>query len=160
MIDLVVQDPSIIAKILVALGITIEIIPDKVIKLSPLGWIGKRLNKSTNARIDKIQKQVDEIEYENDMRDVRNTKSRIHQIGLQLRTGKDLPYDMLKSALDDLDAYDYYKEKYHYMNINGKQIKINGEVEIDRQLIMDACLKKEGANMACKKSCKGKGKKR
>jgi len=160
MIDYVVQDPSIIAKILVALGVVVEIVPDKIIKFSPVGWFGKRLNKYTNARIDKIQKQVDSIEYENDMRDIRNTKSRIHQIGLQLRIGKDLPYDMLKSALDDLDAYDYYKEKYHYMTINGKRIKINGEVEVDRQLIYEACLQKEGANMACKKGCKGKGKKR
>lgn len=123
----------IVVDLLVVSGGIIEISP---IKVSPLKWIGKKLTESTNERIDKIQTQVDRIEYENDMRDLRNTKSRIHQYGLQLRRGEELTEEVIKSAFDDLDVYDFYKEKYQYMNINGKKIKINGEVEADRQLLI------------------------
>jgi hypothetical protein len=130
----------VIVDLLAICGVTIEVLP---IKVSPLKWIGKKITESTNERIDKIQKQVDTIEYENDMRDLRNTKSRIHQYGLQLRKGEDLSEEIIKSAFDDLDVYDFYKEKYHFMNINGKKIKINGEVEVDRKLLQDAAARKK-----------------
>lgn len=119
-------------------GITFEVLP---IKFSPLRWIGNRLNKSTNERIDHIQKQVDRMEYENDMRDLRNVKSRIHQYGQSIRKGEELTEEMIKSAFDDLDVYDFYKDKYKYMNINGKRVKINGEVETDRVLLKEAANK-------------------
>lgn len=130
----------VIVDLLAICGVTIEVLP---IKVSPLKWIGKKITESTNERIDKIQKQVDTMEYENDMRDLRNTKSRIHQYGLQLRKGEDLSEEIIKSAFDDLDVYDFYKEKYHFMNINGKKIKINGEVEVDRKLLQDAAARKK-----------------
>ena len=130
----------VIVDLLAICGVTIEVLP---IKVSPLKWIGKKITESTNERIDKIQKQVDTIEYENDMRDLRNTKSRIHQYGLQLRKGEDLSEEIIKSAFDDLDVYEFYKEKYHFMNINGKKIKINGEVEVDRKLLQDAAARKK-----------------
>lgn len=123
---------------LAVFGITFEILP---IKFSPLRWLGNRLNKSTNERIDKIQKQVDRMEYENDMRDLRNVKSRIHQYGQSIRKGEELTEEMVKSAFDDLDVYDFYKDKYKYMNINGKKVKINGEVETDRALLKEAANK-------------------
>lgn len=123
---------------LAVFGITFEILP---IKFSPLRWLGNRLNKSTNERIDKIQKQVDRMEYENDMRDLRNVKSRIHQYGQSIRKGEELTEEMVKSAFDDLDVYDFYKDKYKYMNINGKKVKINGEVETDRVLLKEVANK-------------------
>ena len=104
-------------------------------------WLGNRLNKSTNERIDKIQGQVDRMEYENDMRDLRNIKSRIHQYGQSIRKGEELTEEIIKSAFDDLDVYDFYKDKYKYMNINGKRVKINGEVETDRVLLKEAANK-------------------
>lgn len=123
---------------LAVFGITFEILP---IKFSPLRWLGNRLNKSTNERIDKIQKQVDRMEYENDMRDLRNVKSRIHQYGQSIRKGEELTEEIIKSAFDDLDVYDFYKDKYKYMNINGKKVKINGEVETDRVLLKEVANK-------------------
>ena len=125
----------IIVDFLAVFGITFEVLP---IKFSPLRWLGNRLNKSTNERIDKIQKQVDRMEYENDMRDLRNVKSRIHQYGQSIRKGEELTEEMIKSAFDDLDVYDFYKDKYKYMDINGKKVKINGEVETDRVLLKEA----------------------
>ena len=71
--DELIKAIRIIVDFLAVFGITFEVLP---IKFSPLRWLGNRLNKSTNERIDKIQKQVDRMEYENDMRDLRNVKSR------------------------------------------------------------------------------------
>lgn len=134
-LDELIKAIRIIVDFLAVFGITFEVLP---IKFSPLRWLGNRLNKSTNERIDKIQEQVDRMEYENDMRDLRNVKSRIHQYGQSIRKGEELTEEMIKSAFDDLDVYDFYKDKYKYMNINGKRVKINGEVETDRVLLKEA----------------------
>lgn len=133
--DELIKAIRIIVDFLAVFGITFEVLP---IKFSPLRWIGNRLNKSTNEIIDKIQEQVDRMEYENDMRDLRNVKSRIHQYGQSIRKGEELTEEMIKSAFDDLDVYDFYKDKYKYMDINGKKVKINGEVETDRVLLKEA----------------------
>lgn len=137
-LDELIKAIRIIVDFLAVFGITFEVLP---IKFSPLRWLGNRLNKSTNERIDKIQTQVDRMEYENDMRDLRNVKSRIHQYGQSIRKGEELTEEMIKSAFDDLDVYDFYKDKYKYMNINGKRVKINGEVETDRVLLKEAANK-------------------
>lgn len=134
-LDELIKAIRIIVDFLAVFGITFEVLP---IKFSPLRWLGNRLNKSTNERIDKIQEQVDRMEYENDMRDLRNVKSRIHQYGQSIRKGEELTEEMIKSAFDDLDVYDFYKDKYKYMDINGKKVKINGEVETDRVLLKEA----------------------
>ena len=136
--DELIKYIRIIVDFLAVFGITFEVLP---IKFSPLRWLGNRLNKSTNERIDKIQGQVDRMEYENDMRDLRNIKSRIHQYGQSIRKGEELTEEMIKSAFDDLDVYDFYKDKYKYMNINGKKVKINGEIETDRVLLKEAAIK-------------------
>lgn len=136
--DELIKAIRIIVDFLAVFGITFEVLP---IKFSPLRWIGNRLNKSTNERIDKIQEQVDRMEYENDMRDLRNVKSRIHQYGQSIRKGEELTEEMIKSAFDDLDVYDFYKDTYKCMNINGKKVKINGEVETDRILLKEAANK-------------------
>ena len=128
----------IIIDFLALFGITFEVLP---IKFSPLRWLGNRLNKATNEKIDKIQGQVDRMEYENDMRDLRNVKSRIHHYGQSIRKEEELTEEMIKSAFDDLDVYDFYKDKYKYMNINGKKVKINEEVETDRVLLKEAANK-------------------
>ena len=127
-----------IVKLLALFGITMEVLP---IKISPLKFLGQRLFKSTNDRIDKIQNQVNKIEYDNHMEDLRNIKSRLHNYGRMLTKGEILSENTLKSAMDDLNMYDFYKDKYQYIEVNGRKVKINGEIEIDRQLIIDAMKK-------------------
>ena len=129
-----------IVGVLALFGITIEVIP---IKISPFKWLGDRFGKGINEHIDKVEKRVDKIEYENDMRDLRTTKSRIHMYGQSIRLGEELSPELIKSAFDDLDVYDFYKEKYHEMEINGKKTKINGEVEADRQLLIKEATKQK-----------------
>lgn len=123
-----------ISGFLLIFGITFEISP---IKINPLQWLGKRLNRDTNDRIDKIQKKVEQLEYNGDMKDLRTVKNRIHAYGMLVRRGEVLSPDAIKSVIDDLDVYDFYKETYKYMDINGRKVKINGEVEADRKLIME-----------------------
>lgn len=133
-LDTIMEAFKFIASFLLVFGITFEVTP---IKISPLKWLGSHLNKETNDRIDKIQKQVDGIEYDEAMKDLRNIKSRVHSYGMLIRKGETLPEEVLKSAIDDLDMYDYYKEKYEYMYINGCKVKINGEMKADRKLVED-----------------------
>lgn len=113
-------------------GVTVELIP---IKISPLQWLGKRMNKATNDRIDKIQKQVDDIEYRNAMKDLADVRNRLISYGLLMQKGEKFDFSTLSNIQHDLDIYDFYKEKYVYMELNGRKIKINGEIETTRKLV-------------------------
>lgn len=113
-------------------GVTVELIP---IKISPLQWLGKRMNKATNDRIDKIQKQVDDIEYRNAMKDLADVRNRLISYGLLMQKGEKFDFNTLSNIQHDLDIYDFYKEKYVYMELNGRKIKINGEIETTRKLV-------------------------
>lgn len=120
---------------LAVFGIAIEASP---IKINPIQWIGNKLNKSVNDRIDKIQQQVDEIEYKNAMKDLADVRNRLISYGLILKNGEQLNEGALRSIQHDLDVYDYYKDTYVYMTINGRKVKINGEIELTRKLLIEA----------------------
>ena len=133
-----------IVALLAAFGVVFEVTP---IKVSPLAWIGKRVNRDVNEKIDKIQEQVDGIEYKNDMKDLADVRNRLISYGLLMQKGEELDCDVIRSIQHDLDMYDYYKETYHYMDLNGRKVKINGEVETTRKLINEKIIKcntKEG----------------
>lgn len=121
-----------IVALLAALGVTVEVIP---VKVSPLGWLGNRINKDVNAKIDKIQKQVNEIEYKNAMKDLADVRNRLISYGILIQKGEKLESNVISSIQHDLDQYDYYKDTYKYMTLNGRKVKINGEVETTRQLV-------------------------
>lgn len=119
-------------------GVTLELTP---VKISPLGWLGKHLNRDLNAKVDKIQEQVDGIEYKNAMKDLADVRNRLISYGLLIQKGEKLDIDVLKSIQHDLDVYDYYKETYQYMELNGRKVKINGEVEFTRELVNKELMK-------------------
>ncbi len=123
---------KLIAQLLAALGITIEILP---VKFSPLKWIGNRLNKNLKEQMNNIENRLDTIEYKTDMKDLADVRNRIISYGLIIRNGQELDKDTLNNIQHDLDIYDYYKETYKYMEINGRKVKINGEIETARMLI-------------------------
>ena len=133
--------------LLAALGVVVEITP---IKINPISWLGKLINKETteeikiiNDKIDKIQIQVNGIEYKNAMKDLADIRSRIIKAGIMVQKGENLDCDFIKSIQHDLDMYDFYKETYQYMEINGRKVKINGEVETARELINEQAKKCE-----------------
>ena len=141
---MILKHISDIVALLATLGVVIEISP---IKISPLSWLGRLINKDTNERIDKIQKQVDEIEYKSAMKDLADIRNRLIKYGLMIQKGEELDCDVIRSIQHDLDMYDYYKETYVYMEVNGRKVKINGEVETTRMLInelLKKCNMKEG----------------
>ena len=133
-----------IVSILAVFGVAFEVVP---IKISPLGWLGKHINKEVNDKIDKIQKQVNGIEYKNAMKDLADVRNRLLSYGILMQKGEDLDINVLKSIQHDLDIYDYYKDTYKYMEINGRKVKINGEVETTRELLKLRILNKDLTNL-------------
>lgn len=130
---------GLIIQCLAVLGVVIEVTP---IKISPLRWIGNRLNKNTNEKIDKLEKRMDTMEYKNAMKDLADVRNRIISYGLIIKNGEKLDSNALRNIQHDLDMYDYYKETYKYMEINGRKVVINGEIETARELIKEEMLKK------------------
>ena len=49
--------PGIITAAVVILGMFVEIAP---VKVSPLAWIGNRMNRDTNLKVDKMEYKLDE----------------------------------------------------------------------------------------------------
>lgn len=135
----ILDNMSLIIQILAVFGVVVEITP---IKISPLRWIGNRLNKNTNEKIDKLEKRMDTIEYKNAMKDLADVRNRIISYGLIIKNGESLDSNALRNIQHDLDMYDYYKETYKYMEINGRKVIINGEIETARELIKQEMLKK------------------
>lgn len=125
--------------ILAALGVVIEVTP---IKLSPLKWIGDRLNKNTNEKIDKLEQRMDTMEYKNAMKDLADVRNRIISYAILIKSGQMLDSNALTNIQHDLDMYDYYKETYKYMEINGRKVVINGEIETAREIIKKEMLNK------------------
>lgn len=135
----VLDNLNVIIEILAVLGIVIEVTP---IKISPLKMIGNRLNKNTNEKIDNLEKRMDESEYKFAMKDLGDVRNRIISYGLLIKQGQELDTNALRNIQHDLDMYDYYKETYKYMDINGRKVVINGEIETARELIKQEMLKK------------------
>ena len=125
--------------ILAAFGVVIEVTP---IKLSPLRWIGNRLNKNTNEKIDKLEKRMDDSEYKFAMKDLADVRNRIISYAIIIKNGQKLDANTLTNIQNDLDMYDYYKETYKYMEISGRKVIINGEIETAREIIKKEMLNK------------------
>lgn len=139
--DKVLEGIRIIVDFLALFGIIFEVTP---IKISPIAWLGNHLNKDLNDKVDNIQKQVDGIEYKNAMKDLADVRNRLISYGLLIQKGEKLDIDVLKSIQHDLDVYDYYKETYQYMELNGRKVRINGEVETTRTLVNRELMKERG----------------
>ena len=120
--------------ILAMFGVVIEVTP---IKLSPLRWIGNRLNKNTNEKIDKLEQRMDESEYKFAMKDLADVRNRIISYAILIKNGQKLDANTLTNIQHDLDMYDYYKETYKYMEISGRKVIINGEIETAREIIKE-----------------------
>lgn len=130
---------GLIIQCLALLGVVVEVTP---IKISPLRWIGNRLNKNTNDKIEKLEQRLDDNDYKFAMKDLADIRNRIISYGLLIKNGQTLDSNALRNIQHDLDMYDYYKETYKYMDINGRKVVINGEIETARELIKQEMLKK------------------
>ena len=91
---------------IIVLGMFIEIVP---VKISPLAWLGKRLNKSTNDRLDKLEKKVED----NDIDTIRN---RILASEALLRKGEIFTEKQWENLYQDITKWSMYHETHKELN--------------------------------------------
>lgn len=112
----IIETVGLIIEVLAIMGITIEVIP---IKLSPLSWIGKRINEDIKKEINTLKKDVSELKKTTDYCDIGTIRSRISNFDLLVR--KDINLDTLErhqyiTALKDIDKWNKYHLKYPSLN--------------------------------------------
>ena len=91
---------------IIVLGMFVEIIP---VKISPLAMLGKRLNKSTNDRLDKLEKKVED----NDIDTLRN---RILASEALLRKGEVFTEKQWENLYKDITKWNMYHETHKELN--------------------------------------------
>lgn len=91
---------------IIVLGMFVEIIP---VKISPLAWLGKRLNKSTNDRLDKLEKKVED----NDIDTIRN---RILASEALLRKGEIFTEKQWENLYQDITKWNNYHNTHQELN--------------------------------------------
>ena len=91
---------------LLVLGMLVEITP---IKLSPLNYIGKHLNKSTNDRLDRLEKKVD-------WNDIDTIRNRIIANEALLRKGEVFTEQQWENVYKDINKWINYHDTYKDLN--------------------------------------------
>ena len=91
---------------LLVLGMLVEITP---IKLSPLNYIGKHLNKSTNDRLDRLEKKVD-------WNDIDTIRNRIIANEALLRKGEVFTEKQWENVYKDISKWINYHDTYKDLN--------------------------------------------
>ncbi len=91
---------------LLVLGMLVEITP---IKLSPLNYIGKHLNKSTNDRLDRLEKKVD-------WNDIDTIRNRIIANEALLRKGEVFTEKQWENVYKDISKWISYHDTYKDLN--------------------------------------------
>ena len=91
---------------LLVLGMLVEITP---IKLSPLNYIGKHLNKSTNDRLDRLEKKVD-------WNDIDTIRNRIIANEALLRKGEIFTEKQWENVYKDINKWINYHDTYKDLN--------------------------------------------
>ena len=91
---------------LLVLGMLVEITP---IKLSPLNYIGKHLNKSTNDRLDRLEKKVD-------WNDIDTIRNRIIANEALLRKGEVFTEQQWENVYKDINKWINYHDTYKDIN--------------------------------------------
>ena len=131
-VDLIVKNLDLLLKILLMLGMTIEVTP---IKISPLKWIGKRINSDITKRVEELEKEVKASQLRSE--EIRMLELR-RQI-LQFGTAVSLGVHHNKENYDDI--FDRYAE---YEELCKKHNFTNGKVPANMRIITDAydyCIK-------------------
>lgn len=97
----------------------IEITP---IKINPIAWLGKMLNKHTNDKLDNLEIKVDKI-------DIETLRNRIASTATLIKNGGKLTEDQFKVIFKDIDKWNSYHSKYP---------DLNGIVNVSIEIIKEA----------------------
>ena len=104
---------------IIVLGMFIEIVP---VKVSPLNWIGNRLHKDLNAKIDTLETHIDKIEID-------TIRNRILSYDALIRRGEHLKLYQYKAVFKDIDLWISYHSKY---------VDLNGMIDVAIENIKEA----------------------
>ena len=84
----------------------IEIVP---IKFSPLAWLGNRLHRDLNAKMNDLETHVDKIEID-------TIRNRILECDSAIRKGEHLKQYQYKAIFLDIGLWKSYHDKYKELN--------------------------------------------
>ena len=98
---------------LIVLGMIVEITP---VKVSPLAYIGRKLNKSLNDKIDTMNAKVDNLEVNVDEVKIDAIKNHILSYDALIRKGEHLKKYQYESAFDDINKWVAFHKKYPDLN--------------------------------------------
>lgn len=107
--DALIENAKYVIELLAILGVVVEITP---IKISPLKWIGNRLNGTMNDRIKKIEKELIEIR-------VQSQRNEILDFANSCRNGRRHTVEEFNNIMDIIQNYDDICKKYDWIK-NGK----------------------------------------
>lgn len=110
-------------EVLAIFGVVIEVTP---IKISPLKWIGRRLNLELKEDVEKIEKRIDELEMKQIQKDIDQKRKTILDFANSLRQDKKHTVEEYENIIRMIDDYIVLCEKYciknGYINIQSKYI--------------------------------------
>lgn len=98
--------------IIIMMGL-IEVTP---IKISPLNWIGKRVNQSTIERIDEIEKSIKKVDSKLDEHVAESYRNNIFCVQDRLIKGDKFTREKWKKAIKSCQAYEKYVEDNELSN--------------------------------------------
>ena len=98
---------------LLAFGMLVEIVP---VKWSPLGYIGKKINKSLSDKIDSVSSKVGELEEKVDMNDIDTIRNRIIANEALLRKGEIFTEKQWENVYFDITKWQNYHETHKELN--------------------------------------------
>lgn len=111
---------------LVLLGMIVEITP---VKISPLAYIGRKLNKTLNDKIDTMNTKVDNLETHVDKIEIDTIRNRILSYDALIRKGEKLKRYQYESVFKDVNLWTNYHSKY---------VELNGMIDVAIENIREA----------------------
>lgn len=101
-----------VAGIVIILSL-IEIVP---VKISPLGWIGKRINREISKQVKDITDQVAKVEKKLDEHVAQSYRNKILTFQDDVIAGKPKSKEQWKEVVNAITAYEDYCEVNHISN--------------------------------------------
>lgn len=98
---------------LLAFGMLVEIVP---VKWSPLGYIGKKINKNLSDKIDSVSSKVGELEDKVDMNDIDTIRNRIIANEALLRKGEIFTEKQWENVYKDITKWNMYHNTHKELN--------------------------------------------
>ena len=117
----IVDNLKYIVELLAVLGVVVEITPSTIIKVSPLKWIGQRLNGDVIKRIERLEKA-------NDERYVKETRCAVLDFANSCRNGRRHTIEEFENILEVIAGYEEFCEKKHITN---------GKMEVQSEYIKE-----------------------